>query len=72
MMIVKNNLRILMAKEKMTIRDVHKATGLSEITVSKLYHERSTTIAFETIMKLCNLFDCAVGDLLFLEEEKGK
>ena len=29
-MIVKNNLRILMAKEKMTIRDVHNATGLSE------------------------------------------
>lgn len=71
-MIVKNNLRILMAKEKMTIRDVHKTTGLSEITISKLYHERSTTIAFETIMKLCNLFDCKVGDLLFLEEEKGE
>jgi DNA-binding Xre family transcriptional regulator len=34
-----------MAKEKMTIRDVHKATGLSEVTVSKLYHEKSTTIA---------------------------
>jgi putative transcriptional regulator len=71
-MIVKNNLRILMAKEKMTIRDVHKATGLSEITVSKLYHERSNTIAFETILKLCSLFKCEVNDLLFLEEEKGE
>lgn len=71
-MIVKNNLRILMAKQKMTIRDVHKATGLNEITVSKLYHERSTTIAFETIMKICNLFNCEVGDLLFLEEMKGE
>lgn len=68
-MIVKNNLRILMAKEKMTIRDVHKATGLSEITISKLYHEKSTTIAFETIKKLCDLFKCELGDLLYLEEE---
>lgn len=69
-MIVKNNLRILMAKEKMTIRDVHKITGMSEITISKLYHEKSTTIAFETIKKLCDLFKCEVGELLFLEEQK--
>lgn len=69
-MIVKNNLRILMAKEKMTIRDVHKATGLSEVTISKLYHEKSTTIGFQTILKLCDLFNCEVGDLLFLDEEE--
>lgn len=72
-MIVKNNLRILMAKEKMTIRDVHKATGLSEITISKLYHEKSTTIAFETIYKICKLFNCELKELLYLEEtEKGE
>lgn len=68
-MIVKNNLRILMAKEKMTIRDVHKATGLSEITISKLYNEKSTTIAFNTIMKLCTLFEVEVSELLYLDEE---
>lgn len=71
-MVVKNNLRILMAKEKMTIRDVHKATGLSEVTISKLYHEKSTTIGFETIYKICNLFNCEVGDLLYLEEQEGE
>jgi putative transcriptional regulator len=69
---IKNNLRILMAKEKMTIRDVHKATGLSEVTVSKLYHEKSTTIAFETILKLCALFNCEPGDILYIEKEKGE
>jgi putative transcriptional regulator len=66
---VKNNLRILMAKNKMTIRDVHKATGMSEVTISKLYHEKSNTIAFETIRKLCVLFDCTVDELLYLDEE---
>lgn len=71
-MIVKNNLRILMAKEKMTIRDVHKATGLSEITISKLYNEKSTTIAFNTIYKLCKLFDVEVADLLYLDEDEGE
>lgn len=65
-MIVKNNLRILMAKHKMNIKDVHERTGLSRTTISKLYNEESTTIAFETIYKLCQLFDCDVQDLIYL------
>jgi putative transcriptional regulator len=72
-MIVKNNLRILMAKHKMNIKDVHERTGLSRTTISKLYNDESTTIAFETIYKLCMLFGCEVQDLLFLDEnEKGE
>lgn len=71
-MIVKNNLRVLMAHHKLNIKDVHERTGLSRTTISKLYNEESTTIAFETIYKLCQLFNCDVKDLLYLEEEKGK
>lgn len=72
-MIVKNNLRILMAKHKMNIKDVHERTGLSRTTISKLYNDESTTIAFETIYKLCMLFNCEVQDLIFLDEnEKGE
>ena len=67
-MIVKNNLRVLMAKNKMNIKDVHEATGLSRTTISKLFNEESTTIAFETIYKLCVLFKCDVNDLLYLDE----
>ena len=70
-MIVRNNLRVLMAKHKMNIKDVHEKTGLSRTTISKLYNEESTTIAFETIGKLCELFNCDVGDLLYLDKEEG-
>lgn len=70
---VRNNLRVLMAKQKMNIQDVHERTGLSRTTISKLYNETSTTISFETIYKLCMLFNCDVDDLLYLEgEEKEK
>ena len=65
---VKNNLRVLMAHKKMTIRDVHKKTGLSEITISKLYNEKSKTVSFNTISTLCDLFDCKIGDLLYIDE----
>lgn len=70
-MVVKNNLRVLMAKHKMNIKDVHESTGLSRTTISKLYNEESTTIAFDTIYKLCMLFNCEVNELLYLEEKEG-
>ncbi|GIN08704.1 hypothetical protein J1TS1_28490 [Shouchella clausii] len=66
-MIVKNNLRVLMAKNKMNIKDVAEKTGLSRTTISKLYNEQSTTIAFETIYKLCKLFDVDVNDLIYFD-----
>jgi putative transcriptional regulator len=68
-MIVKNNLRVLMAKHKMSIQDVHEKTGLSRTTISKLYNETSAKIGLDTISKLCILFNCEVQDLLYLEKE---
>lgn len=66
---LKNNLRILMAKHKLNIKDVHEKTGLSRTTISKLYNETSTTIGFDTILELCKLFNCEVEDLLYLERD---
>lgn len=71
-MIVRNNLRVLMAKAKMNIQDVSDATGLSRKSISKLYHEESIQITFDVIARLCALFNCEVGDLLFLDEQKGE
>lgn len=67
---VRNNLRILMARDRLTIQDVHDKTGLSRTTISKLYNETSAKIGFETIVALCTLFNCGVEELLYLEEEK--
>lgn len=69
-MIVKNNLRILMARDRLTIQDVHEKTGLSRTTISKLYNETSAKIGFDTIIALCKLFNCDVEDLLYLEDNK--
>jgi len=69
-MIVKNNLRILMARDRLSIQDVHEKTGLSRTTISKLYNETSAKIGFDTIISLCKLFNCDVEDLLYLEDNK--
>ena len=69
-MVVRNNLRVLMAKHKLNIQDVSDATGLSRKSISKLYHEDSVQITFYVIARLCKLFNCDVEDLLYLEKEE--
>lgn len=64
---VRCRLSTLMGREKYQIQDVHEKTDLSRMTISKLYNEKSTRIDFDTILKLCQLFDCEVGELLYLD-----
>lgn len=67
-MLVRINLRILMARDRLTIQDVHEKTGLSRTTISKLYNESSAKIGLDTIAALCKLFKCGVEELLYLED----
>lgn len=64
---MKCRLSTMMGKARYSIQDVHIKTGLSRSTVTQLYHDKATRIDFETIEKLCNLFDCDLNDLFCLE-----
>lgn len=61
---IKINLRVLMAIHNINITDIHEATGLSRTTISNLKHGYATGISFYTLSKLCNFFNCDVGELL--------
>ena len=62
------NLSTLMGKHKCSIQAVHEKTGLSRSTISSLYHDKASRIDFDTIEKLCTLFNCEIGELLELEK----
>lgn len=52
-----------MGERKMNIADVARETGLHRNTVTLLYKETAQQVELETIDKLCELFECDVGDL---------
>ncbi|RRJ82799.1 helix-turn-helix domain-containing protein [Aestuariirhabdus litorea] len=54
----------LMGERKMKIVYVARETGLNRNTVTLLYKETAQRIDLEAIEKLCDLFDCEVGELL--------
>lgn len=68
---LKSNLSTLMGSKRYSIKDVHELTGLSRGTVSSLYNDKATRIDFETIEKLCKLFECDTGTLLVLEKKQN-
>lgn len=72
-MTLHSRLSTLMGGKRFSIQKVHLQTNLSRTTVSNLYYDKATRIDFETIEKLCSLFDCELGELLFLENcNKGR
>lgn len=66
---IKSKLHVLMGINKYRIQDVHEKTGLNRNTIANLYNEKITRIDFETLDKLCELFDCSVCDLLEYSKE---
>lgn len=69
---MKCRLSILMGKERYTIQDVHRLTGLSRVTISKLYNDTATRYDCETLEKICDLFKCEISELIELEGIKVK
>ena len=62
-MAVHCNLSTLMGRKRYSIQDVHILTGLSRSTVSSLYNDKATRIDFDTLEKLCRLFECRAWEL---------
>ena len=60
---MKNNFRVILAKEKKTIREVYQATGVSRTTLLKLWREESTP-ELPTLLKVADFLSCTLDDLI--------
>jgi len=58
-----------MGERKLNIADVARETGLNRNTVTLLYKETATRVDLDAIEKLCELFECEVGQLLERAEQ---
>jgi len=66
---IRCRLSTYMGREKLTMVDVAKKIGVHRNTISLLYKEDAKKVDLETLEKLCNLFDCTVGEMLYIEKE---
>ena len=68
--VIRCHLSRLMGERKLKIVDVARETGLHRNTVTLLYRETASRIDLDAVDKLCELFDCEVGELLERVEQR--
>lgn len=57
-------LDVMMARRKVTGRDLAAQIGISEQNLSLLKSGKVRGVRFDTLAKLCSALDCQPGDLL--------
>ena len=67
---IKNNLSMYMGRDKLKMVDVAEKIGVHRNTISLLYKEEAKRMDLETLEKLCDLFNCEVGDMLYIQKNK--
>ena len=71
-MAIMSKLSILMGAKRYNIQDVYEKTGLARSTIANLYHDKTQRIDYDTLDKLCKLFECNIGDIIeFYDEVSG-
>lgn len=71
---MRSNLLVLAAQKsqregrRISLRQVVKDTGISKYTIYALANNQLEEFPKDVIAKLCNYFDCDIGDLLKFEE----
>lgn len=68
---LKTNIRILMAKNEIdSILELERRSGVSRQVLDRLIKGKSKRLDFDNVIKLCKVFDCQIGDLLYVEKEE--
>ena len=72
---IRCHLSRMMGERKLKIIDVARATNLNRSTITSLYRETASRVDLDAVDRLCEFFDCAVGDLferVAQSEEPGR
>lgn len=60
-------LDVMLARRKMTSRDLAEQVGITEQNLSLLKSGKVKGVRFETLASICRVLDCQPGDLLEFE-----
>ncbi|MCL4300580.1 MAG: helix-turn-helix domain-containing protein [Anaerolineae bacterium] len=77
-MAIKFRLKELIAEKerregvKITYRDLKEATGINLNTVTAMANNRMKHVGLNTIERLTDFFNCAVGDLIIKEADHSR
>lgn len=62
-----NNLRVILAKKRMSVSDLKREIGVSRTTLTEFYYERSKP-NIDTLQKIAKALNVTIDELLTVEE----
>lgn len=65
---IKVNLDVMMARRKMSLKELSTKVGVSVVNLSILKQGKAKAIRFTTLRSICKALDCQPGDILEFEE----
>ena len=64
------NLDVMMAKRKISLKELSERVGITEANLSILKNNKAKAIRFSTLEALCEVLECQPGDLMVYVMEK--
>jgi len=61
-------LKDLLESKNMSVYALSKAINISEHNLANLIQNRTSSVRFDTLQKLCDYLSCELSDILELEE----
>lgn len=65
---MRNNMRLLLAKQRKKTSDVAEATGISKNTLTALYYERAKSPTLDTLKKVSSFLGVTIDEFLDVKE----
>ncbi len=63
------NLDVMMAKRKISLKELSERVGITEANLSILKNNKAKAIRFSTLEALCEVLECQPGDLMEYKQE---
>lgn len=67
---VNSKFAALLGQRKMKISEVHRLTGISRTTLTKLYYGEGNAVSYAVLAKLCTALNCDVADILEVQQKE--
>jgi putative transcriptional regulator len=64
---IRVNLDVMLARRKMTGRDLASRVGITEANLSLLRSTKVKGVRFDTLARICAILECQPGDILEYE-----
>lgn len=66
------NLDVMMAKRKMSLKDLAEKIDITNANLSILKNNRAKAVRFTTLNEICKVLNCQPGDILEYIEDEGE